>query len=153
MVKIEEKVEQLIKPDVLALGYELYDVVYEKEGKDFYLRIYIDSANGISLEDCEKVNNAITDKLDEADYIKEMYFLEVSSCGLERILRKEKHLQEQIDKEIEVKLYQPIEKKKQYKGILKEFNSEKLVLQTEEKTIELVRKNISQIKTIYHWEE
>lgn len=153
MVKVEEKVEQLIKPDVLALGYELYDVVYEKEGKDFYLRIYIDSANGISLEDCEKVNNAISDKLDEADYIKEMYFLEVSSCGLERILRKEKHLQEQIDKEIEVKLYQPIEKKKQYKGILKEFNSEKLVLQTEEKTIELARKNISQIKTIYHWEE
>lgn len=153
LARIEEKVEQLIQPDITALGYELYDVVYEKEGKDFYLRIYIDSPKGIDLNDCEKVNNAITDKLDEADYIKEMYFLEVSSCGLERILRKEKHLEEQKGHEIEVKLYKPIEKKKQYEGILKEFNAEKLVLQEQENIIELERKNISQIKTIYHWEE
>lgn len=153
MANIEEKVEKLIEPDILSLGYTLYDVIYEKEAKDFYLRIYIDSPNGITLDDCEKVNNAITDKLDEADYIKDMYFLEVSSCGLERILRKEKHLQEQIGKEIEVKLFTPVEKKKQYEGILKEFDSKKLVLQESENEVELERKNISQIKTIYHWEE
>lgn len=153
MANIEEKVEQLIEPDIIALGYTLYDVIYEKEAKDFYLRIYIDSPNGITLDDCEKANNAITDKLDEANYIKEMYFLEVSSCGLERVLRKDKHLKEQIGKEIEVRLFKPVEKRKQYQGVLKEFNSNYLTIQIAEEKMELERKNISQIKTIYCWEE
>lgn len=79
MAKIEEKVEELIESNILELGYELYDVEYVKEGKDFYLRIYIDKSDGISLEDCEKVSNNITEILDNKDYIKEQYFLEVSS--------------------------------------------------------------------------
>lgn len=79
MAKIEEKVEELIEANILELGYELYDVEYVKEGKDFYLRIYIDKSDGISLEDCEKVSNNITEILDNKDYIKEQYFLEVSS--------------------------------------------------------------------------
>ena len=79
MTNIEKKVEELIIGQVEKLGYELYDVEYTKEGKEYYLRIYIDSENGISLDDCEKVNNEITDLLDKADYIKEQYFLEVSS--------------------------------------------------------------------------
>lgn len=79
MTNIEKKVEDLIIRQVEELGYELYDVEYTKEGKEYYLRIYIDSENGISLDDCEKVNNEITDLLDKADYIKEQYFLEVSS--------------------------------------------------------------------------
>ena len=88
---IETKVENLLKPIIENLGYELYDVLYVKEGKDYYLRVVIDSSKGIDLDDCEKVNNAINDILDEADYIKEQYFLEVSSPGLERLLRKDKH--------------------------------------------------------------
>lgn len=79
MTNIESKVEKLITKPIEKLGYELYDVEYVKEGKDYFLRIYIDSNNGISLDDCEKVNNEITDLLDTADYIKEQYFLEVSS--------------------------------------------------------------------------
>lgn len=79
MTNIEKKVESLIINEIEKLGYELYDVEYVKEGKDYYLRIYIDSEKGISLDDCEKVNNAINDLLDSADYIKEQYFLEVSS--------------------------------------------------------------------------
>ncbi len=151
MSNIEEKVEKLIINDVQNLGYELYDVVYEKEGKDFYLRIYIDSHKGISIEDCELVNNAITDKLDEANYINDMYFLEVSSCGLERVLRKEKHLQAQIGNEVEVKLYSPISKKKTYIGKLKEFNCQQIVLLGNDE-VKLERNNIAQIKTIYNWE-
>ena len=69
MSKIEKNVEELINPIVTNLGYKLYDVIYEKEAKDYYLRIFIDNENGISLEDCEKVNNAITEILDEKDYI------------------------------------------------------------------------------------
>ena len=88
MTNIESKIEDLIAPKVEKLGYELYDVEYVKEGKDYYLRIYIDSKNGISLDDCEKVNNEITDMLDEADYIKEQYFLEVSSTRCRKSIKK-----------------------------------------------------------------
>ena len=91
MANIEEKVEQLVKDKIEAIGYELYDVEYAKEGKNYFLRIFIDKPDGIDLNDCEKVNDAINDMLDTADYIKEQYFLEVSSPGIERVLRKEQH--------------------------------------------------------------
>ena len=102
MSKIEEKVENLVKKPINNIGYELYDVEYAKEGKDYFLRIFIDNKNGISIEDCEKVNNVISDLLDEADYIKEQYFLEVSSPGIERVLRKDKHLEQNIGKDINI---------------------------------------------------
>ncbi len=79
MASIEEKVTSLLQDKILELGYELYDVEYAKEGKNYFLRIFIDNENGIDLNDCEKVNNGIMELLDEADYIKEQYFLEVSS--------------------------------------------------------------------------
>ena len=78
-MSIEEKIEALILKPITKLGYDIYDVEYAKEGKDYFLRIYIDNENGINIEDCEKVNNEITDLLDKADYIKEQYFLEISS--------------------------------------------------------------------------
>ena len=105
MAKIEEKVENLLKEKIEKLGYDLYDVEYAKEGKNYFLRIYIDKENGIDLNDCEKVNNEISEILDEANYIKEQYFLEVSSPGIERILRKDKHLEQNKGKEIFVKLF------------------------------------------------
>ena len=83
MANIEERVEALVSTPITDLGYRLYDVLYVKEGKDYFLRIFIDNSTGISLEDCEKVNNAINDLLDNANIIKEQYFLEVSSCGVE----------------------------------------------------------------------
>ena len=153
MANIEEKTECLIEPIITSLGYSLYDVLYEKEAKDYYLRVFIDSDKGIDLSDCEKVNDAITDKLDEADYIKDAYFLEVSSCGLERILRKDKHLQEQIGNKIEVKLFKAIDKQKSHQGILKNFDKDKLILNVDNAEIKIERKNISQIKTVYNWEE
>jgi len=70
------------------LGYNLYDVEYVKEGKDYFLRVYIENENGISLEDCEKVSNSITDILDERDHIKEQYFLEVSSTRSRKGFKK-----------------------------------------------------------------
>ena len=96
MASLEERVEELLKPVIEEIGYSLYDLQYVKEGKDFYLRIYIDKEEGISLEDCEKVNNQVSDLLDEKSGIKDPYFLEVSSPGIERMIRKERHLQENI---------------------------------------------------------
>ena len=152
MSKIEEKVESLIKDKIENIGYELYDVEYVKEGKDYYLRIFIDSPNGIDLNDCEKVNNEINDLLDEADYIKEAYFLEVSSPGVERVLKKDKHLEANIGTEVNVKLFKKDDSgKKEYKGILKNFDKEKIILEVEGKNIDIERKNISQIKTVYNW--
>ena len=89
MTNIETKIENLIVQPIEKLGYELYDVEYVKEGKDYFLRVYIDSKKGISLDDCEKVNNEITDLLDEKDYIKEQYFLEVSSTRGRKSFKKE----------------------------------------------------------------
>ena len=152
MSKVEEQVESLIKKNIEDLGYELYDVEYSKEGKDFYLNIYIDSSKGIDLNDCEKVNNEINPLLDEADFIKDSYFLVVSSPGVERILRKEKHLEENLGTEVSIKLFKKDDLgKKEERGILKKFDKEKIVLEIDENEINIDRKNVAQIKTIYNW--
>ena len=151
MASIEERVESLVEKKINDLGYELYDVEYAKEGKEFYLRIFIDKPEGIDLNDCEKVNDGINDLLDKADYIKEQYFLEVSSPGIERTLRKDKHLEANLGSLVEIKLFKPIEKKKVIQGVLKEFNKESLSLETAEGIIEIERKDISVIKTVYEW--
>ncbi len=149
MANIEEKVENLLKEKIESIGYDLYDVEYAKEGKNNFLRIYIDKPEGIDLKDCEKVNDEISDLLDEANYIKDQYFLEVSSPGIERILRKDKHLEQNKGKEIYVKLFKKdIAGNKEYQGILKDFNEEYIMLEND---IEIERKHIAQIKTVYHW--
>lgn len=153
MASIEEKVESLIKEKIQGLGYELYDVQYAKEGKDYFLRVFIDKEDGIDLNDCEKVSNQINPLLDEKDFIKEMYFLEVSSPGIERVLRKDEHLKDSIGKEIEVKLFKPIEKQKEFVGTLEDYNEEKIILGLEEneEKIEIERKNISLMKLKFNW--
>lgn len=132
MASIEEKVESLIKEPINNLGYELYDVNYVKEGKDYFLRIFIDNKEGIDLNDCEKVNDAISDLLDEANYIKEQYFLEVSSPGIERIIRKDEHLEQNIGEEIYIKLFKPLNGKKEYVGILKKYDSNIVEIENQE---------------------
>ena len=146
---MEEKIETLISETIEKLGYELYDVIYEKEAKDFYLRIFIDTPNGISLDDCEKVNDAINPILDEANYIKDQYFLEVSSPGIERILKKDSHLEQNIGNQVEAKLYKKDENgRKSYIGELKAFDADTITIDE----IKFDRKNIAQLKTIYNWE-
>ena len=166
MPKIEENVEPLIMPIIENLGYSLYDVQYVKEGKDYYLRVFIDKKEGISLEDCEKVNNAITDILDEKNYIKDQYFLEISSPGIERVLRKDKHFKDNIGKKVCVSLFKPIEKEKQLIGTLENFDENSIYVGIEDTsdnknikektiskdTIQIDRKNISLIKTVYDWD-
>ena len=152
MAKIEGKVENLIKDQIEKIGYELYDVLYIKEGPNKILRIVIDSPKGISLDDCEKVNNEIKETIDTANPIEEQYFLEISSPGIERVLRKDKHLEQNIGKDINVKLFKKDENgAKEYLGTLKEFNQNEIIIETEEQEIKIERKNISQIKTVYNW--
>lgn len=151
MASIEERVEDLLKAKIESLGYNLYDVEYSKEGKNYFLRIFIDKEAGIDLNDCEKVNNEINDLLDTADYIKEQYFLEVSSPGIERILRKDIHLKQNIGEEIEISLFKKDENgNKNYVGILKDFTEEEIVIENNIE-VSILRKNIARIKKIYKW--
>ena len=152
MASIENKVEDLLEKPINDLGYSLYDVEYIKEGKDYYLRIFIDKEDGIDLNDCEKVNNLISDLLDKEDYIKVQYYLEVSSPGVERVLRKDKHLKENIGIEVRVNLFQSVDNiGKSITGILEDFDEQKIVLNYTNKEIALQRSNISLIKTVYKW--
>lgn len=152
MSKIEEKVESLVSKTINDLGYSIYDIMYVKEGKDYYLRIFIDNENGISLNDCEKVNDAITDMLDSANYIKDQYFLEISSPGIERNIRTDKHLQLNLNEEINVKLFKAIEKKKELEGVLKKFDDETITLENENNDdIIIQRNNISSMKRAFKW--
>ncbi len=147
MANIEEKVENLVKKTINDLGYELYDVLYVKEGPDKFLRIVIDNEKGIDLNDCEKVNDAIKEMIDEKDYIKEQYFLEISSPGIERLLRKDWQLKKYIGSPIQVKQFKKDELgNKDYIGILKKVEDKKINIEVENKELELDRKNISQIK-------
>lgn len=158
MSKVEEKVEELVAKTINDLGYDVYDVMYVKEGKDNYLRIFIDNSEGISLEDCEKVNNAITDMLDDANYIKDQYFLEISSPGIERHIRKEKHLQQSIGEDVYVKTFDiiPDLKSKEITGVLKEFDENSILIELDNDTeneniVKIDRKNIALMKRIYKW--
>jgi ribosome maturation factor RimP len=153
VANIESQVENLVKPVIEGLNLELYDVIYAKEGKDYYLRIVIDKQNGIDIKDCEKVNDAINDLLDEADLIKDQYFLEVSSPGLERTLRKEEHFKKYIGANVNVTLFRPLNKKKEYTGILKNYTGNEITLETEENgEINFNMKDIVIVKTVFDFE-
>lgn len=162
MANIEERIETLIKDKIQELGYNLYDVQYVKEGQNYYLRIFIEKPNGnIDLNDCEKVNDGINDLLDKADYIKEQYFLEVSSTGVEKVLRKDEHLKQNIDNEVQINSFKPIEvpdgkgtkKYKEVIGVLKDFDNNEITIMLEQDLlVKIDRKNISLIKTVFDWD-
>ena len=151
MSKIEDKIESLVKDKIEELGYELYDVLYLKEGKNLILRIVIDSKDGISLDDCENVNNNIKEIIDNEDPIQEQYFLEISSPGVERLLRKEWQLKKFINSEVEIKLFKKDDNgNKNYTGILDSVEKDYLtIIDSEENVIKVDRKNITQVKTVY----
>lgn len=149
MSKIEESVEALVKDKIEGLGYELYDVLFLKEGSNRILRIVIDNNKGISLDDCEKVNDEVKDIIDEADLVKEQYFLEISSPGIERLLRKDWQLKKFKGEIVEVKLFKKDDKgNKNYIGNLDDLTDDILKIKTDE-IINIDRKNISQVKTVY----
>ena len=129
----EAKTEEFLQPVVDEHGFELVDVEYVKEGSDYYLRAYIDKPEGVNILDCENVSRALSEALDKADFIPDAYILEVSSPGLGRTLKKDKHLQKSIGEEVEIKLFKPIDKCKEFSGILESFDADTVTI-TEEGT-------------------
>lgn len=147
----EKKVEELLKKSIEELGYSLYDVEYEKQGKDFHLIVYIEKDGGIDLKDCEKVTDLINPILDKADPIKEQYFLEVSSSGVEKNLRKIEQYKKQIGNKIEVNLFTKINNEKTIQGILKDVDEDTLVIEHNNENIKINLNQISNAKTVYEW--
>ncbi|HIW81992.1 MAG TPA: ribosome maturation factor RimP [Candidatus Acetatifactor stercoripullorum] len=120
----EMKTQELLEPIAQENGVEIYDVEYVKEGSDYYLRAYIDKEGGVNILDCEKVSRALSEALDKEDFIPDAYILEVSSPGLGRTLKKDKHLEKSIGQTVEVKLFSPVDKCKEFTGILQGFDEE-----------------------------
>lgn len=125
----EAKTEEILKPIVERFGVSIYDVEFVKEGSDYYLRAYIDKEGGVTIDDCENVSRALSDEIDKDDYISEAYILEVSSPGLGRTLKKERHFINSMGEEVEVKTYKPIGKDKEFVGILKSYDNGTIVVE------------------------
>lgn len=123
---IEAKTEALLMPILDEFGFELWDVEYVKEGSEYYLRAYIDKEGGITIDDCVDVSRKLSDKLDEDDFIDSEYILEVSSPGLGRMLKSDRDFSKSIGRDTDIKLYKPIDKVKEFEGILKAFDNDTL---------------------------
>lgn len=141
MSKVTEVVEELVTPILTENGLELVDIEYVKEGKNWFLRIYIDKDNGIDIEECGLVSERLSEKLDALDPIPHNYFLEVSSPGAERPLKKEKDYQRAVGKNVFIKTYEPIDGEKTFEGILTDYAGETVTVEvkikTRKKTVEL----------------
>ena len=144
----EGKAEELLLPIAQKHGVSIYDVEYVKEGSDFYLRAYIDKPGGVDINDCEKVSRALSDALDEKDFIADAYILEVSSPGLGRTLKKDKHLEKSLGEQVEIKTYKPIDKCKEFEGILKAYDADSITItiETEEKDLVFARNDVALIR-------
>lgn len=129
-----EVVEDLLTPILSNLDLELVDIEYVKEGKNWFLRIYIDKDSGVDIEECGLVSERLSEKLDELDPIPHNYFLEVSSPGAERPLKKEKDYQKAIGKNVFIKTYEPIDDEKTFEGTLKAFDGESVTIEVKIKT-------------------
>ena len=130
----EQKTEELLEPIVTALGFELVDVEYVKEGGTWYLRAYIDKPGGITVDDCEAVSRKFSDILDEKDYIPDSYVFEVSSPGLGRPLKKEKDFKRSLGEEVEIRTYRAIDRQKEFTGILKAYDENTVTIAYEDDT-------------------
>lgn len=147
MAKVTETVSKLVEPFVLEANCTLWDVEYVKEAGSWFLRVFIDKQEGISIEDCEAVSRPLSDVLDETDPIEGSYVLEVSSAGADRVLKKPEHFQQFIDHEIEVKLYRGKDGQKDWIGFLKQWNDGELTLQVgDDEPMILEKKEVAQVR-------
>ncbi|MFB4162704.1 ribosome maturation factor RimP [Alteribacillus sp. JSM 102045] len=135
--RIKDTTSRLAQPILEEMNLELVDVEYKKEGKNWFLRVFIDGENGVDIEDCGKVSEQLSEKLDEEDPIQGMYYLEVSSPGAERPLKHEKDIVRSIGKHVYVTTYEAIDGEKAFEGLLKDFDGETLTIEgkVKQKTI------------------
>ena len=146
---IAETVQEFLLPVVNELGYYLWDVEYVKEGSEWYLRNTIDSEDGITIDDCERVHRAIDPVIDAHDPIENSYHLEVSSPGIERVLRTEEHIEAFAGEEVEAKLFAPIDGKKTLRGILDGIEDGRVILTVGDTEYRIEHAKISRLTTVF----
>lgn len=143
----EKKVLEIVEPIIAEKELELADLEFVKEGPNWYLRVYIDKEGGVTIEDCEMVSRVLEKKLDEKDPIEQAYILEVSSPGIDRPLKKPEHFQKYIGEVIDIKLYKPLDGKKEYQGELKQFDNGVItIIQEDGKEMQFVQKETASVR-------
>ncbi len=145
----ESKTEELVMPLIEQNNFELVDVEYVREGSNWYLRVYIDKENGINVDDCELISRALSDLLDEKDFIDEAYILEVSSPGLGRPLKKDKDFERSLMEEVEIKLYRAKNGRKDFRGILKSYDKDSITIEEDGAELIFQRKEIAQVRLAF----
>ena len=144
--EIEARTEALLQPICEANGVSIYDVEYVKEAGEWYLRAYIDKPGGVNINDCVDVNHALSDALDVDDFIEDAYTLEVSSPGLGRQLKKDRHFENSLGQDVELKLFKPRDGVKEFAGTLKSYTDSTVTVTINGNDEEFIRKEISVIK-------
>lgn len=134
---LRDQLGELLGPVVAGLGYELWEIEYAPRAGGGLLRLYIDSPDGISLDDCEKVSRAVSAVLDEADPIPNEYTLEVSSPGLDRVLRSQAHFERFAGERVKVEMIQQINGRKRFQGRLKQVGESEITLETDNGEVSL----------------
>ena len=144
----EKRIEELIQPTVTEMGYELVDVEFVKEGPNWYLRIFIDKEGGVTIDDCEAVSKTLEKIFDEKDPIEQAYFLEISSPGIDRPLKKKEDFIKYNGEMVDVKLYKPYEGSKEYTGKLVGYdeNDGTVTIEIDDKNIAFTKKEIAGIR-------
>ncbi|MBQ8575846.1 MAG: ribosome maturation factor RimP [Clostridia bacterium] len=131
---------QIAEPIAESLGLELWDIRFEKEGADWFLRIFIDKDGGVSIDDCVDMSRAVDKPIDEADPIEQSYCLEVCSPGLERDLKRDSHFEKCLGEKIMVKLIRPVDGQREFKGILESYENGNFELCLEDGTKLMINK-------------
>ena len=132
--QVVKTTEELVQPILQESNLELVDIEYVKEGKNWFLRVYIDKDGGIDITECGRVSEQLSEQLDKHDPIKDPYFLEVSSPGAERPLKRKQDFLKYLNQPIYVKLYEPIDGTKEYQGMLLNFADDTVTMEYKEKT-------------------
>ena len=143
--QIIETSTNIINKIIEGKNYELVDVEYVKEGPFMYLRIYLDKEGGITIDDCSVISREFNKRIDEINFIDEQYYLEVSSPGIDRPFKKDSDFVKNINNEVEIKLYTPVNGTKQLVGILLEKNEDNIVVEVNKDKVAIELKNISKI--------
>ena len=146
MAKVTDAVAALALPVVEEAGCTLWDVEYVKEAGTWFLRVYIDKEGGVSIDDCEAVSRKLSDRLDQADPIEGSYTFEVSSAGADRALKKPEHFVQFQGSEVEVKLYRPREGRKEFVGLLRNYENGAVTLEIDGAQVLFTRQEIALVR-------
>ena len=144
--KTEKEVLALLEPIVEEKEITIWDIEFKKEGKEYFLRVFLDKEGGIAIDDCEYVSRALEEKLDETDPIPQAYMLEVSSAGLDRAIKYDFHYETCMGRKVDVKLFAPLDGVKEFTAVLQGFDGDIVTLAYESKVLEIPKEKISQLR-------